>query len=493
MGALRDAFDSVYRDFTVSGVASSGRHEPTKSDIRGLGVVIEQLLSLAGVSTIYDTSEEGFDATTDGELFLVKGDGVTSFADLYIHDGGSAVPLDISLPSSALVETALEALDALELRTAPFSGLNGDEYAAVPLPPEGGFLWAAGDASRRVGAGLRLDGTWGETPQPDPPYPIIQIFGDSFVQGVGPNYQWWQHFRDMMAAAGDNRYVAEPFGSGGQDASQIAGRLGSRSILVTLAGNTIPASGSVTVTNLTPQIITATTEPPLVGGPQICRLAINPGVWGTLQRNSDGSYTWYRETPGSAIAIPANSAARTDGFFHRKTNVIIAAGRNTANFDLAIIRQEIDAMRRMQTANLDVSLGGIILGFTNASTENPDGSPSGYADESNGTARNTALYAALDDLAFTYGDDFIDVQRYSLSYAIRDLDILHGQGFFAPFYSGGLPAWPTHKAAYAAQDADDIAAGIIPTSLRHDGLHPNTYWAAVIAQLVFRRFRSKRY
>lgn len=51
MGIISDAFDRVYRDHATAGVASSGLHDPTKSDIRTLGLMIDQTVggALAGI------------------------------------------------------------------------------------------------------------------------------------------------------------------------------------------------------------------------------------------------------------------------------------------------------------------------------------------------------------------------------------------------------------------------------------------------------------
>ena len=82
MGAIRDAFDTVYRDFVTPGVSASGRNEPDKSLVRSLGTTIEQFLTASGIDTIYESTALGIAGTPEGMLFLVQGDGVNSFADL---------------------------------------------------------------------------------------------------------------------------------------------------------------------------------------------------------------------------------------------------------------------------------------------------------------------------------------------------------------------------------------------------------------------------
>lgn len=106
MGLFKDTWNSVFRDFTLSGVPSSGRHEPLKQDIRGLGDLIEQLVVSGGVaSQVYDSTAAGIAATSNGNLFLVKGSGEV-FATLWKNSSGSAVDQGVSLPSSAFVQAA---------------------------------------------------------------------------------------------------------------------------------------------------------------------------------------------------------------------------------------------------------------------------------------------------------------------------------------------------------------------------------------------------
>jgi len=100
MGLVSDAFSVAFRDFVTSGIPASGPHEPVKSEVRGIGTTIEQLLALAGIAgSIYPDTSAGLAATTDGKLFLVQGAG-DNFALLYKNVGGSAVDQNISLPSA---------------------------------------------------------------------------------------------------------------------------------------------------------------------------------------------------------------------------------------------------------------------------------------------------------------------------------------------------------------------------------------------------------
>ncbi|WP_293921169.1 tail fiber domain-containing protein [Sphingobium sp. UBA5915] len=70
-------------------------------DVSGL----EQFITDAGIAPgIYETTTAGLADTTDGQLFLVKGDGENDFATLYQNDGGSAVNTGLAIPSTERIE-----------------------------------------------------------------------------------------------------------------------------------------------------------------------------------------------------------------------------------------------------------------------------------------------------------------------------------------------------------------------------------------------------
>ena len=406
-------------------------------------------------------------------------------------------------------------------------GLQGDEFTETGLPPEVRYSQATGDTDGRRAGGFRNDGAFkietaglevgdraavesavigvktgdrrfsrlmdkqgrsglpvparnvrSEDDRPLVPLPDLAIFGDSFVEGFGINYSWPAWLRDyFLPETGDLRGV-HPLGDGSQDASQIAARVGARDVYVTLTGDTMPASGSVVVTALDPLFITATSEPSI---PMTIQ-----GVAGMITRNGGGVLTFHRETPGVAFAVSPRSVGRADARYWQDCTAIIAAGRNTTDFDLTIIRQEVDALNAFQRT---VERRSLIIGITNASQSKPDTTSSGYPDESAGSTRYSAMRAANDDLAFTYGDRFVDMHRYLVDRGQREAALLSAAGYFTPFALN----WTIHAATYAAQDAADIAKDIVPTSLRTDGLHLNTFGAAVYAFAIFRRLRALGY
>ena len=95
MGAIRTAFDQVYRDFTTEGVAGSGLHDPEKSDLRGLGGIIEAGLanvSLGASVTVVKETKALIDADLahdEGAIGLVWNDAADANNDIYLKLGES--------------------------------------------------------------------------------------------------------------------------------------------------------------------------------------------------------------------------------------------------------------------------------------------------------------------------------------------------------------------------------------------------------------------
>lgn len=92
MGVISDNFGSVYRDYETAGVPGSGEHEPVKSEIRGLGAIIENALGTVGLADV-DVSK-----TTRALLYadlawpadsvgLVYADATDAYNDLYVKSG----------------------------------------------------------------------------------------------------------------------------------------------------------------------------------------------------------------------------------------------------------------------------------------------------------------------------------------------------------------------------------------------------------------------
>jgi hypothetical protein len=295
----------------------------------------------------------------------------------------------------------------------------------------------------------------------------VVFFGDSLTQGYGPVYQYWQVVRDLCAASGQPRLVANA-GAGAQDSSQIAARAGGIPITITLAGNAIPADGSVpvAVTALSPLFMTATT-------PQQYPVTV-AGIRAMLVRAADGSMTLYREGQASATTpIPANSLLTVDTASHFATwTQVIAAGRNTPNWDLPTIRRDVLAIAARQRTAMRRA---IVIGIPNAGPLPPDGPSTGRTPEGVGTVNYARIVAANTELARLFGERFIDPHRYLVDFGMRDAIALN------------LLSEPT------SGDLDDLAADIIPRSFRYDELHYNSIGHKLIGYQVYYKLQVMGY
>lgn len=89
------------------------------------------------------------------------------------------------------------------------------------------------------------------------------------------------------------------------------------------------------------------------------------------------------------------------------------------------------------------------------------------ANDTEGTDTRAAITAWNRRAAHRWGDHFVDIQGYAVSRGLAEEGIV-----------------PT------AEDEDDIARGVVPSSLRRDGLHPNGPGFEVIGGLVADRIRE---
>jgi hypothetical protein len=125
-------------------------------------------------------------------------------------------------------------------------------------PPESGYVWAVTDSTGRVGLGIRPNGTvtgtfegfenfssngLGLIARRVFPTSDIATWGDSMTSGAGGGGTTYQSV--LAAALGRSVYNG---GVGGEGSTSIAARQGGVPTLLTVAGNQIPASGSVAVT-----------------------------------------------------------------------------------------------------------------------------------------------------------------------------------------------------------------------------------------------------
>lgn len=155
----------------------------------------------------------------------------------------------------------------------------------------------------------------------------VSSFGDSLNFGAGtgsPPNGWVEQLSVLMP-----EMTFRKFAVGGQTASEIATRQGGFVNLLTLQGNTIPASGPVNVTAQKYRPITVNSA----GAGQANLQGTLFGVHGTLNATYDGSgnmltNTFTRTTPGDAVYVDPESAFILDSNDSEYDIQILCYGRN---------------------------------------------------------------------------------------------------------------------------------------------------------------------
>lgn len=95
MGNITDLITSELRDFVTDGVASSGKYEPNKQELRKVGPLIEDAIAKAALGSLLDAAHatraevEGDLAHPAGAVAVATSDPVDANNDLYIKSGAS--------------------------------------------------------------------------------------------------------------------------------------------------------------------------------------------------------------------------------------------------------------------------------------------------------------------------------------------------------------------------------------------------------------------
>jgi lysophospholipase L1-like esterase len=264
----------------------------------------------------------------------------------------------------------------------------------------------------------------GPDPGPTPGGAGIAAWGDSWTSGIG--------------AANGNSYPAQlaaltgrlVFNGGvsGQTSEQIVARQGGAPALLTLAGNSMPGYGAVTVQDQSTFPVSAEGPGPITGTLR--------GVHGTL--SYDGDLVFERDAVGSPVAVPPQSPFDPDTFGSEgQVNIFWMGGNNFYEPDA--VKSDIAKAVAFLTTNKFV-----VLGFLNAGSE-PVGTQS--------YDQITQLNA---ELAAIYPDHFLDIRKVLVD----------------------------HYDPRLAQDVRDHDNDVPPSSLRNDDQHPNDAGYAIVAERV---------
>ncbi len=273
------------------------------------------------------------------------------------------------------------------------------------------------------------------------PTPDVVAFGDSMIQG---NAAWGTTLPAAVAAALGR--PVENRGVGGQTSTQVAGRQGGIPIAVTVSGDAIPSSGSVTCTSVAPHVLHNVWS--VVG-----TLA---GVQGTLTIDGSLVYTFSRIGSGDAVACPPGSIfVPSWASDNRVKTLLIWSGRNNHANRATVIADILSMVDYLSTRQVRV----LVLSVVNSVTEVA------------GSSAHTSILALNGDLSRLFGDCYVDVRRYLIDSGLSE---------------AGIP--PT------ADDLTDMAADTIPRSLRvgsGDTLHLNGSANIVAGTFIARVMRAK--
>jgi hypothetical protein len=285
------------------------------------------------------------------------------------------------------------------------------------------------------------------------PTSIIDGHGDSLMAGADSADTGAGSTGPMIVQLGRllNRKVNN-YGIGGQTSPQIAARQGGSPCLCTVTGNQIPASGAVTLTAYSTDMLYNSG----VSG-NLTYAGALAGVHGKLSGNSTNgmntaTYTFTRDSAGAAVACPANTPFIPDiGVASRGNIQILEAGRNNSGQQAQILA-DFAAMIGYETPLIKKF---IILPVMNA------------VGEGIGTSAYATIMAINAALQAAYPNSFVDTRSPPTA------DEMAALGYT-----------PT------AQDLTDIANGCIPTGMRGvvngvpDALHLNNIGYALQALRV---------
>jgi hypothetical protein len=242
------------------------------------------------------------------------------------------------------------------------------------------------------------------------------------------------------------------YGIGGQGIESIAARQNAIPALVTLPGNMIPASGTVTLTSISTVIYSSPSSIGISSG----HGTIN-GVPGTLSRdNTNNLHTFARDTPGDPVWTAPNTPFMSDNGVATRSNIsIFWTGRNsfsnrTPEQIVAHISASVDYLTASEKRFLVLEIAP-------------------WVGEENGTPNRVKLDAANAAILAAFPRDFVPLMTY-----------LRSDQAFA---DAGI--------AKTDQDVTDIANGLTPTSFRGDGGHLNTLGNNTIAKYIAKVIQQK--
>lgn len=279
--------------------------------------------------------------------------------------------------------------------------------------------------------------------QPANPRPIAG-WGSSSMQGVGSGGS------DVLSTLASTFSVAQNnYGYSGDWSLHTAAKMGAIPALVTIAGGTLPASGSVTVTisNIGNIGNNGTT---LTG-------TLNSVPVSIVYSKTNTQYTLTRTTNGSALSVAANTPlVVNEGLLHRPDTNLIWTGKNDLTINANAAVQSVIDTTQACWDYIGPTIGQrLVMGH--------------YLDpaQTSGNARS-AILTVNSSYASSYGQQFIDVEGFLSSSAV----------------------WTKTGITPTASDLTAQTNRVLPPSLAYDTQHMNTAGYQAVAGLVVERLES---
>ncbi|WNM65945.1 hypothetical protein SEA_BIRTHDAYBOY_4 [Gordonia phage BirthdayBoy] len=338
----------------------------------------------------------------------------------------------VSHPDFRYVETDQDGRISRYVDKAGQTWLKLHPDSQVPRVPDDvksyGYKYAVTDSNDKIAFAIGDDGKV-LIPKLNSPGLTDQILASVQAQLTsGPAFVFWGD--SMTAGAGGNgtsiTTVLQSLvptatiynrGVGGENSVTITCRSGAVPLMLTVAGNEIPASGAV---NITLQPIDGVTPQPLLqGGVAAWNSVTVAGVAGAISLDS-GQYKFTRATAGTAVSVPLPVPALVNEAAAMRAAInVIWIGQNGPSDDRAL--GDVDAIIQEMTA---ATKRFIVM------------------------SKPTSTDALDTRYQLKYGRRFISPRKFLVQHGLSLAGIT-----------------PT------TQDTADIAAGTVPSSLRVDSVH----------------------
>jgi lysophospholipase L1-like esterase len=319
------------------------------------------------------------------------------------------------------------------------------------------------------------------------------LWGDSLtggVRGIIPNNGHsavTQAFLDKgLTSPGNERRVVN-CGIGGQTAVQIAARQGGLATTCQVMGGQLPASGSVTLASVYPDVLF---NPTRDGRLDNFPVFIN-GVAGTITRTDPTTYTFTRTTAGAVVADAGNVVIVPD-------TTDVAPLVSVDNFAPAAKPgadlNEYTAILWLGHNGIGGAKGETILSLVHGcvgNLRNPSKKflilPSFNANTEKGTGGYTNLQNNVwKPLADAYPDNYYDIRRDFI-----DTSKAWMQANYPAEYAADWGQAFIGSRSNAGADSDyDIRQDMIPRALRGDMVHLNAMGNDLLAELLAAKLLS---